>query len=73
MEQLIFDEAWCVCFKGPNGLDEIDLPATSLREAKFVAEKWMEKDWKDITIKFYKDGDLAHQWDYKNKAWVQYE
>lgn len=73
MQELHFHEAWCVSFKGPNGLDEHDLPATTLAQAKEVVGRWLELSWREVTIKQFRDGDLVHQWDLKGKRWVQYE
>lgn len=69
------DREYCICYKGKNGMDEIGLNAAVLQEAKNKA-MWYIKNkvaLEDITIKLYEDGDLKHQFDYKDNKWVQYE
>lgn len=71
------DSEYAVCYKDSNGVTEERLKATNLDDAKEEAMWYVKRLADEITIKFYEEGDLRHQWDYIGKnglsAWSQYE
>ena len=67
------DREYAISFEAGSGLDEVNSGATTLAGAKKVALGYRRDGARNITIKFYEDGDLRHQWDLKGNKWVQYE
>ena len=68
------DKEYAVSYYKDGILDEIGLhDVTTLAQAISIAEDIAGKGATQVTIKYYEDGDLRHQWDLKGVSWVQYE
>lgn len=67
------DREYAICFKMNGVLDEINLHSAVLQQAKSNASYYIKNGATDVTIKLYEEGDLVHQWDWKDGKWVQYE
>jgi hypothetical protein len=67
------DKEYAISFVGPNGLDEVNSGEKTLTGAKKIGRRYSKGGAKEVTIKLYEEGDLRHQWDYKEGTWYQYE
>lgn len=68
------DREYAISFTDKDGiLDELNLHAAVLQEAKYKAMYYIKNGFKQVTIKLYDNGNLQHQWDYKDGKWIQYE
>lgn len=72
MEYKNIDREYAVCFKGPNGLDEIGL-GPDFFVAQKIARGYADDGATQVVLKHYEEGDLIHQWDLINGKWKKYE
>lgn len=67
------DREYAISFEAGSGLDEVNSGCSTLAGAKKVGRGYFKDGASNVTIKFYEDGDLRHQWDLKDGKWIQYE
>lgn len=67
------DKEYAISFEAGSGLDEVNSGCETLGAAKKVALGYQKDGAKNITIKYYRDGDLLHQWYLVGNKWKQYE
>lgn len=68
------DEEYAISYYDRKGvLHEVGMGVFTLNEAQKEAKWYIRNGASEVVIKYYADGDLKHQWDYKNGNWVRYE